>query len=64
MAKGLDKIIIHWTAGAPVPNAVDKEHYHFIIDQEGKAHIGNYKPEDNINCKDGKYARHTGGGNT
>ena len=64
MTKGLDKIIIHWTAGAPVPNTVDKEHYHFIIDQEGKTHIGNYKPEDNINCKDGRYARHTGGGNT
>lgn len=25
---------------------------------------GKYVPEDNINCKDGKYAQHTGYGNT
>lgn len=60
----LKKIIIHWTGGAGAVSKADKEHYHFIIDSVGHIHIGNYKPEDNINCKDGKYAKHTGGGNT
>ena len=60
----MNKIIIHWTAGAHTPNAVDKEHYHYLIDSEGKTHEGKYKPEDNENCADGRYAAHTGGGNT
>lgn len=61
---GLNKIIIHWTAGAPTPCNTDLAHYHFIIDKNGKVYDGKYKPEDNINCGDGKYAQHTGGGNT
>lgn len=60
----MNKIIIHWTAGAYQPNPTDLEHYHFLIDGEGKKHNGKYKPEDNENCNDGKYAAHTGGGNT
>lgn len=60
----MNKIIIHWTAGTYQPNTTDLEHYHFLIDGEGKKHNGKYKPEDNENCNDGKYAAHTGGGNT
>lgn len=60
----MNKIIIHWSAGAYTPNTTDLEHYHFLIDGEGKKHNGKYKPEDNENCNDGKYAAHTGGGNT
>ena len=60
----LNRITIHWTAGTYKPNSTDKLHYHFLIDNEGKVHEGKYKPEDNINCKDGKYSAHTGGGNT
>ena len=60
----MNKIIIHWTAGTYQPNTTDLEHYHFLIDGEGKKHNGEYKPEDNENCNDGKYAAHTGGGNT
>ena len=60
----MNKIIIHWTAGTYQPNTTDLEHYHFLIDGEGKKHTGKYKPEDNENCNDGKYAAHTGGGNT
>jgi len=26
--------------------------------------LGKFKPEDNINCRDNRYAMHTGGGNT
>ena len=63
MAK-LNKIILHWTAGSYYPNATDLQHYHFLIDKNGKIYNGKYKPEDNENCTDGKYAQHTGGGNT
>ena len=60
----LNKIIIHWTAGGSIPNDVDRNHYHYMIDSQGQLHSGKHKPEDNINCNDGKYAAHTGGGNT
>jgi N-acetyl-anhydromuramyl-L-alanine amidase AmpD len=60
----MKRIIIHWTAGTNQPNNVDKEHYHYLIDGDGKIHQGKYKPEDNENCSDGRYAAHTGGGNT
>lgn len=58
------RIVLHWTAGTYKPNAIDKAHYHFLIDQYGVVHKGDYKPEDNLDCTDGHYAPHTGGGNT
>jgi len=60
----MKRIIIHWTAGVGSPNIVDLEHYHYLIDAEGKIYSGKFNPEDNENCTDGKYAAHTGGGNT
>ena len=60
----MKRIIIHWTAGVNKPNATDLHHYHYLIDSEGKIYNGNFKPEDNENCQDGRYAQHTGGGNT
>ena len=60
----MKRIIIHWTAGAYKPNATDLEHYHYVLDSEGNVYVGKYKPEDNENCQDGRYAQHTGGGNT
>lgn len=60
----MKRIIIHWTAGQNKPNVTDLSHYHFLIDSIGKIYNGKFKPEDNINCQDGKYAEHTGGGNT
>ena len=62
--KKIKRIIIYWTAGGWFPNATDKEHYHFLIDKNGKTINGKHKVEDNINCNDGKYAAHCGGGNT
>lgn len=35
-----------------------------MIDGDGVVHKGNHKPEDNLDCKDGNYAKHTGGRNT
>lgn len=60
----MKRIILHWTAGGHFPNSTDLEHYHFVIDKGGKVYNGKFKPEDNLNCYDGKYALHTGGGNT
>ena len=60
----MNKIIIHWTAGAYTPNSTDLRHYHYLIDKNGRISCGIFIPEDNENCNDGKYAQHTGGGNT
>lgn len=60
----LFRIIIHWTAGTNQPNNTDFEHYHYLINGDGVLFNGKYVPEDNINCNDGKYAQHTGHGNT
>jgi len=66
----MKRIIIHWTAGTYTPNSVELEHYHFLIGYEktpverATIHTGKFKPEDNLNCCDGRYAAHTGGGNT
>lgn len=60
----MKRIIIHWTAGVGSPNAIERQCYHYLVDTKGVVHSGIYKPEDNENCSDGKYAKHTGGGNT
>ena len=60
----MKKIIIHWSAGGYYPCAHDKNCYHFLVDKDGKIHEGTFRPEANINCVKGKYAMHTGGGNT
>lgn len=52
------------SAGDYYPNKTDLEHYHYLIDKNGNIYLGQYTPEDNENCNDGKYAAHTGGGNT
>ena len=60
----MKRIIIHWTAGGPVPNQHEKECYHYLIDNIGKIYAGKFKPLANEICKAGMYAPHTGGGNT
>ena len=60
----MKRIIIHWSAGGYYPTDYEKEHYHFLIDKDGRVHNGKFKPQDNEICKVGKYAAHTGGGNT
>ena len=60
----LSKICLHWTAGANSPCQVDLNAYHYCIDKLGRIYPGSHKPEDNLNCYDGSYAAHCGGGNT
>lgn len=59
----LKRIIMHWSAGTYTVSHIDKEHYHFIIDKEGRCHAGDLKPEDNLSISDGIYAAHTRGAN-
>lgn len=60
----MKRIVIHWTGGSYKFNYSGYEHYHYLINDVGVIVAGKYKPEDNLNCYDGKYAKHTGGGNT
>ena len=65
----MKRIIIHWTAGTYTPNNEELKHYHYLIgymsaNKSAYVKDGICKPEDNLNCYDGKYAAHTGGGNT
>lgn len=60
----MKRIIVHWTAGGPIPTSYEKERYHYLIDSLGKIHQGKFKPEANLKCIEGMYAAHTGGGNT
>ncbi|GBF23141.1 hypothetical protein tpqmel_0545, partial [Candidatus Gastranaerophilus sp. (ex Termes propinquus)] len=46
------------------PNAGELLLYHYLIDSTGKIYNGKYRPEDNLDCTDDKYAMHTGGLNT
>lgn len=64
IASGLTRIIMHWTAGSHVVSALDREHYHFIIDGAGQVVPGRRAPEANISASDGDYAAHTRGANT
>ena len=59
----MKRIILHWTGGTRKANETDKEHYHFLVEGDGKVVPGDCKPEDNINVNDHKYAAHTRGAN-
>lgn len=60
----MKRIIVHWTAGTYYPTDYEKEHYHFLVDKDGKVYYGIFCPENNLRCVTGHYAAHTGGGNT
>lgn len=57
-------IVYHWTGGNYTPCSTDLAHYHYVVSAQGIVHKGKYTPLDNLNCTDGKYAAHCGGGNT
>lgn len=58
------RLILHWSGGGPVPNAVDLRSYHMLVDQFNRRHFGDLAPEANLDISDGIYARHAGGFNT
>lgn len=60
----MKRIHMHWTAGGHTPNAVDLEHYHEVIDGNGKVHLGKFPIAANERCVPGRYAEHTRLANT
>lgn len=61
---GLHRVHIHWTGGAYGDIALERDRYHVIILDNGKAVMGDLKPEANANCRDGQYAAHTRAANS
>jgi N-acetyl-anhydromuramyl-L-alanine amidase AmpD len=57
-------IVFHWTAGGPKASALDKQHYHYMVQQDGSVAPGDHTPEDNLNIAGGDYAAHTLNANT
>lgn len=63
----MQRIILHHSAGGYVPSAIDKQHYHRIIDGDGKAHAGKFPISANApgaSMRSGTYAAHTRNCNT
>jgi N-acetyl-anhydromuramyl-L-alanine amidase AmpD len=56
---GLVRIILHWTAGGPKVSAIDRQHYHWIVPQDGDPEMGKWPVEANIKPVSGQYAAHT-----
>ena len=59
----MKRIIIHWTVGTNKASALDKNHYHYIVEGDGNVVSGVFKPEDNADTKT-PYAAHTRDMNT
>lgn len=55
----LKRIILHWSAGAAKASGLDRQHYHFMVQQDGTEVAGVFAPEDNIAPVKGRYAAHT-----
>jgi N-acetyl-anhydromuramyl-L-alanine amidase AmpD len=60
----MQRIVAHWSAGAHKASPLDKEHYHFIVEGDGKVVKGDHDVSDNVNTADDDYAAHTRGCNT
>ena len=58
------RVICHWTAGAHKASSLDKEHYHLLVEADGKVVRGRRSIADNVSTTDGVYAAHTKGANT
>lgn len=61
---GLVRIVVHWTGGGSRASVLDKKHYHFLYEQDGKVVAGDLPPEENIRTNDHIYGAHTRSLNT
>lgn len=59
MSSGLKRVIAHWAVTTYTASELSKQHYHFIVEGDGRVVAGKFKPEDNIKPVKGKYAAHT-----
>lgn len=55
----MERIILHWTAGGYNASALDKEHYHILIQGDGTLVRGDHSIDDNVSTGDDDYAAHT-----
>ena len=60
----MQRIILHWTAGSHTASAIDKQHYHILVQGDGTLVRGDHSIDDNVSTKDDDYAAHTRGMNT
>ena len=60
----MERIILHWTAGSHAASSVDREHYHLLIEGDGRVVFGDYEISDNESVADNRYAAHTRNLNT
>jgi hypothetical protein len=60
----MKRVILHWTAGSHTASAIDKQHYHILVQGDGTLVRGDHTIDDNVNTKDDDYAAHTRGANT
>jgi len=60
----MKRVICHWTAGKYEASGLDREHYHFLIEKDGRVVRGRFSIQDNVSTADGAYAAHTRGCNT
>lgn len=55
----MKRIILHWTAGTHIASDEDREHYHFLIQGNGRVVDGKWAVEANESPVKGRYAAHT-----
>ncbi len=55
----MKRVILHWTAGRTIVSALDRQHYHRIVDGEGSIFAGVWPIEANEKPEAGRYAAHT-----
>lgn len=63
-AATMTRVILHWSAGAHTASALDRAHYHFILEGDGNAVRGDRSIRDNEGPIRGNYAAHTRACNT
>ena len=54
----MQRIICHWTAGLHKASQLDREHYHFLFEADGKMVKGILPVSANESTADGEYAAH------
>lgn len=56
----MERIIVHWTAGAYAVSQTDVEHYHIVVDGDGRLVRGDKSIKANVSTSDADgYAAHT-----
>ena len=58
------RIVLHWTAGAHKASALDREHYHVLVEGDGTVVYGNHPIDANAKPAREPRASHTRGLNT